>query len=130
MDERSSNDYRKYYKILEIKGVGAFGIVYKGIEIKTNELRAIKVIQLNKLRERMILYKEEEEIEKKLKEYIDECMKEYKNMKMCSNINSVKFYEYFKNENNFVIIMELCDENLSELLLRKKKDLMKKKYMK
>ena len=46
--------------------------------------------------------------------------------------NSVKCYEYFYNEENFVIIMELCDKNLSQLLkerLKKnKKDLMKMKF--
>ena len=42
-------------------------------------------------------------------------------MEIWTNINSVKYYEYFKNENNFVIIMELCDENLLQLLLTKNK---------
>ena len=39
-------------------------------------------------------------------------------MKICSenNNNSVKCYEYFNNEDNFIIIMELCDMNLLQLL--------------
>ena len=39
-------------------------------------------------------------------------------MKICSenNDNSVKCYDYFIHENNFVIIMELYDKNLSEIL--------------
>ena len=37
-------------------------------------------------------------------------------MKICSNNNSVKCYEYFINDEYFIIIMELCDENLSKLL--------------
>jgi len=41
-------------------------------------------------------------------------------LKLCSCTNSVKFYEYFYDGNNFVIIMELCDSNLSKLLLEKK----------
>ena len=43
---------------------------------------------------------------------------EFKNMKICSlnNENSVKCYEYFNNEYNFTIIMELCDKNLSKVL--------------
>ena len=114
MNERSSHDYREYYNILEGIGNGAFGIIYKGIEIKTKELRAIKVIQLDKIKESILLYNNEsEDPEKKLKKYIERFIKECKNMKICSNINSVKFYEYFINEKNFVIIMELCDENLS-----------------
>ena len=35
------------------------------------------------------------------------------------NNNSVKCYEYFNNEDNFVIIMELCDKNLLEILLKR-----------
>jgi serine/threonine protein kinase len=31
----------------------------------------------------------------------------------------VKCYEYFNNKENFVIIMELCDKNLSKLLAEK-----------
>ena len=50
MDERTSHDYRKYYNILEIIDSGASGIVFKGKEIKTNEERAIKVIQLDRIK--------------------------------------------------------------------------------
>ena len=123
MDERSSHDYREYYKILEGIGNGAFGIVYKGIEIKTKELRAIKVIQLDKLKESILTYgDEDEDPEIKLNECIEGFIKECENMKICSNINSVKYYEYFKTNKNFVIIIEICDENLSKLLLRKNKE--------
>ena len=39
-------------------------------------------------------------------------------MKICSlkNENSVKCFEYFNSEDNFIIIMELCDTNLSKVL--------------
>ena len=42
-------------------------------------------------------------------------------MKICSknNINSVKCYEYFNTEKSFAIIMELCDLNLSQLILKR-----------
>ena len=45
-------------------------------------------------------------------------------MKKCcsNNNNSVKCYEYFNNEDNFTIIMELCDNNLSQLLIDKKEE--------
>ena len=45
-------------------------------------------------------------------------------MELFSNCeNSVKCYEYFNNEDNFAIIMELCDNNLSKYLTqRMKKD--------
>ena len=61
MEERLNQDYRKYYKILEGIGSGAFGMVYKGIEIETNELRAIKVIQLDKIKESILAYESEDE---------------------------------------------------------------------
>ena len=117
---RQSQDFRKYYDNLEGIGNGEFTIVYKGREKKTNELRAIKVIQLDKIKENIFLYKrEDEDPQKKLKECIDGYINECENMKLCSNINSVKFYEYFNDGNNFVIIMELCDSNLSKLLLKR-----------
>ena len=37
-------DYKKKYSILDIIGIGAFSCVFKGIEKKSNELRAIKII--------------------------------------------------------------------------------------
>ena len=39
-------------------------------------------------------------------------------MKKCSdnNNNSIKCYEYFNTEDNFLIIMELCDCNFQENL--------------
>ena len=48
-------------------------------------------------------------------------------MKICSenNINSVKCYEYIKNEDYFIIIMELCDINLDKLLMEKIKKKLK-----
>ena len=45
-------------------------------------------------------------------------------MEECSdnNINSVKCYDYFENDEYFTIIMELCDESLSKLLNRRFKE--------
>ena len=58
-----------------------------------------------------------------MKKYIEGCIQEYNNMEICSknNKNSVKCYEYFHNDKNFVIVMELCDKNLSQLLMEKTK---------
>ena len=62
-----------------------------------------------------------EDIDKQLNLCIEGLILEFENMKLCSqnNENSVKCYEYFNNEKNFVIIMELCDQNLAKLLLNK-----------
>ena len=121
MNKRSSHDYTKYYNNFVEIGSGALTIVYKGREKKTNELRAIKVIKLDKLKESIFAYGIEDP-EKKIEEYIDGYINECENMKICSNINSVKYYEYFYDRNNFVIIMELCDSNLLKLLLKRKNE--------
>ena len=119
MIEKSKQDYKKYYDILEPIGSGGYGTVFKGKEKKTNELRAIKVIDLRKIKESLLYNYELKEIKDQLQLCINGFITEFENMKICSNNNnnSVKCYEYFNNENNFTIIMELCDKNLSELLM-------------
>ena len=122
---RSNKDYKDYYEIGEEIGRGGFGTIYKGREKNKDELRAIKVIDLNRIRENpMYQIDENQNIEEKLKSYINRFIEEFEIMKKCcyNNNNSVKCYEYFKNDNNFVIIMELYDKNLSKLLLEKKKE--------
>ena len=41
------DDYQKYYEIKEKIGRGGFANVYRGINIKTDEERAIKVIDID-----------------------------------------------------------------------------------
>ena len=122
MKERKNEDYNKYYENLNIIGQGAYGKVYKGVEKETKELRAIKIMDLNRMRENLLNYFELNEIEEQIQSYINGFIKEYEIMNICSNnnINSVKCYEYFINNDYFVIIMELCDKKLSQLLLERK----------
>ena len=124
MTESIREDYKKYYDIIDIIVNGTYGFVYKVKEKITNELRSIKVMDLNKIRKNFMNIYEEEEIKKQIKLCIDGFITEYNKMKICynNNINSVKCYEYFNNENYFAIIMELCDIDLATLLLKKKKD--------
>ena len=121
MKERIFEVLGKEYDNIKPIGNGAYGFVYKG-EIKNKkELRAIKVMDLNKIKSNFINIYEEEEIEEHIKKCIDGFIEEYKNMKICSenNINSAKCYEYKQNENYFIIIMELCDTNLNQLFMEK-----------
>jgi len=124
MGSNSSNkDYKDYYEIIEgIRG-GGYGTVYKGREKGKNELRAIKVMNLDTIREKLINeIDEKDDIENKLKSYINGFIEEFEIIKKCciNNNNSVKCYEYFYNDDNFAIIMELCDMNLLQLLIQKK----------
>jgi len=80
-------------------------------------------MDLNKKRENLLNFFELIKIEDQIKSYINGFINEYENMNICSknNNNSVKCYEYFINNDYFIIIMELCDKNLSKLLLERKK---------
>ena len=124
MIERAKQDYKIYYDILDTIGIGHYGTVFKGKEKETNELRAIKVMELNKIRESLSFKYKQSEIEAQLNFSINGFIKEFEIMQKCSNnnINSVRCYEYFNNQNNFVIIMDLCDKNLSQLLIEKKEE--------
>ena len=118
MSDRIKENYKEYYEIINLIDSGAYGHVYKGREKLTKELRAIKVISLEKIEDNLLSQYGSNEIEEQLNLCINSFIEEFNNMKICSNNNnnSVKCYEYFNNKNNFVIIMELCDQNLSQLL--------------
>ena len=112
MEEKEINDnYENYYEIESVIGRGQYGKVLKGKNKKTDEIRAIKVME--------IIGKDEDIFMRNIKN-------EIKNMKICSknNNNSVKIYECYryknKLRNEFVIIMELCDDSLQKILDKKK----------
>ena len=73
-------------------------------------MRAVKVINIEKIKESLLSKYEIKEIEEQLKLYIEGFIQEFENIKIClnNNINSVKCYEYFNTKENFFIIMELC----------------------
>ena len=124
MSDRTKKDYKEYYEIIDDIGFGGFGYVYKGREKETKELRAIKVMSLEKIEDSLLSQYGKNELEEQLNLCINGFIEEFNNMKICSNNNnnSIKCYEYFNNKNKFVIIMELCDQNLLQLLKQKIKD--------
>ena len=124
MEERKNSDYTEYYENIDIIGTGAFGFVYKVREReKEKNYRAVKVIKLDELRNSIMMESGLENLEENLNSYIDDYIKEYEIMKLCSenNVNSVKCYEYFQNDETFAIVMELCDQNLDQMLNEKLK---------
>ena len=119
MDERSKSDYTNYYENIEPIGTGGFGYVYKVKEKGTeNSYRAAKVINLDHLRENIMMERGEVNLEENLNTILEDYIKEFEIMKICSNNNdySVKCYEYFQSEESFAIIMELCDKSLMQIL--------------
>ena len=95
----------KDYKLEKEIGKGAFGIVYEGTNVKTGEKIAIKKINKNKVQ----LANKPEYLIKAIKQEVE-------NMKKCQCENSVKFFDYFEDDHNYVIIMELCDSSLLNMI--------------
>ena len=92
-----------------------------------NKVRAIEVIDKNDIRNQFYQDNLNEMTKKDMKRYIDSFKNEIKLMKIMGgkdkeNINTVKYYEYFNSENEFVIIIELGDSNITQLFENTKKD--------
>ena len=123
MNDREKDDYKNYFIVGENIYKGIFSTIFKGIDKTTNESRAIKIIDLNLIKDEILKKRNSPDIDKILKSYIDILIMKFENLKECSknNINSVKYYEYFINENEFIIIMELCDDNVLNILNKNQK---------
>ena len=100
---------------------------YKVNEKETNE--KIKIVLVDK----NYLYNEEAKLvfskklaEEKLKNQMNKLMLNIEIMKKIEgkneeNENVVKYYEYFENEKEFAIVMELCNYTLLDYLTKKEK---------
>ena len=122
--ENKDEEFKNKYETLEIIGKGGCGIVYKG-KIKTNgELRAIKFINKEEIKNNLRYEYNSNNIKEEFNKFQIKFINEIKIMEICSqnnkNKNSTKFYEYYNTDGNFIIIMELCDRSLQFLLNERK----------
>ena len=122
MNSHHKEDYRNKYRLIKKIGVGNFTDVYKA-ENEKKELRAVKIINLGDIK--LELEEEfftDEQVNEKFNEYIKNLKFEIENMKVCAenNENSVKFYESFETDEEFVLVMELADEDLVKFKKNKK----------
>ena len=121
----TSFNYTEKYKDLEIIGKGNFGTVYKGkIKDKTdkNNYIAIKIINKDEMKSRLRTEYNTDNIDNEFHLYVTKSIKnEIEIMRICmkDNINSIKFYEFYDIEKEYAIVMELCDDNLQNILNRR-----------
>jgi len=113
------------YVLGEKLGEGGFGIIYKAIDKKTKEERAIKIMEKKTIKDRLqnILFKKPSNED--MEPYIRGFLNEVKNMKNIiqgknnKNEYACSIIEYFNTSDKFVIVMELCDDNLLNYCLHK-----------
>ena len=91
-------------------------IVYKAKIKNSNypfEYVAIKKIKKDALKEQLKIALSKNEInEEDFKQEISKFNRELKNMDLCYCENTVELYDYFDTDKYFIIIMELCNNNL------------------
>ena len=119
----NGHNFKDIYKIGEEIGNGRYGRVYEGKNKYNNEKRVIKIYNKNNIKNLLReLFKKEEDFEtiyeSIIKDFSDKIEKYKESMNDCDN--SVKYYDYFQDNKEFKIITELCDDNLYNLLEKKK----------
>ena len=118
-------DYKDYYDLEEKIKDTNYGSLYKAKNKMTNEKKAIKIIEKKKFKDNFRNNHLRDPTNEEMKSYIDKYIKEIDYMKIMEgknkeNNNIVKYYEHFENEDEFAIIMELCDDNLLNFSISRK----------
>ena len=106
------------------KEKGTFSRVFKVKDIKTNEIKAIKMINKTELKQNIKeIYTNDEnaqdmEFHKWINDFYDEVsIMEYFN----ENENSIKYYDIFHDKDDFCFITEFYDDDLISFMNKKKK---------
>ena len=115
--KNEKEDFRYYYEIIQKIGEAGYAVVYKVKEKKSNEIKAIKVFDKRRIKLYLRRKNLREPTDEDMKPYIKSFFNEKNHMEIVEgknkeNNNTVKFYEYFHNKDEFAIVMELCDDNL------------------
>ena len=97
----------KRYKLLKKIGEGSYGVVYKAAD-KNNNDSLVAIKQISKIRINSNAY------------LIEALQRELYIMRLLSDKNSVKLIEDFETEDNYNLVMELCDSDL-DIELKKRK---------
>lgn len=100
------NKFIDNYCLNEVLGVGQYGKVYKALNIKTNQLYAVKIVKKQKF----------DEFDK-LEEFT---MNEIQTLVKIDNPNIIKFIEMLKTPNHYYFVYEYCNGGTLENLLKVK----------
>jgi V8-like Glu-specific endopeptidase len=108
--QKKYNEYKsKAFSNLELISLGSFGKVYSGFDTINKKEICLKKINLEEMK---LNYEKNE-----LTDYLKDLNNEIKILKMLSNNrNSIKFYGTYDENNEKVIIMEKCDQNLKQFI--------------
>ena len=117
-------NYKDSYEIVKRIGAGSFGSVFKAKIKDKEEYVAIKIINKEIIKQGLRQLYLKENIEDEYNKIKQNLFREAQYMEKCgiNNNNSVKVYEYYDTEEEFAIVMELCDDGLMNLLIRKQND--------
>jgi serine/threonine protein kinase len=121
-------DFREFYDQSDFLDFSTYANIYKGrVKDKNGKEKAIKIMDKtlikSQLQEKYAFDKKK--IDEELKKIIKGFYNEVNHMEILQglnneNQNTVIFDEYFNTNKEFVIIMELCDDNLLDYFLREK----------
>ena len=125
---RKKMDFRNFYKYNEkSRGRSEFGIIYEGEDKSTGQKKAIKIMDKRRIKSKLEGNFDDirEATDEDLKPIINGFFNEVNNMTILQglnneNQNTVIFYEYFNTDDEFVIIMELCNGNLLQYITEEK----------
>ena len=123
----------KFYEGKEFLAMGAYYTTYKVKSIQTKEYKAIKVIDLNVIRSLFERKNFRPCTKKDLKTYIDDFIAEIESMQLRrgpnkDNINTLLFEQFFQTDDEFCMVLELCDGDLLQLKEEKGKFTAKEIY--
>jgi serine/threonine protein kinase len=117
-------DCWKYYKDKKEIGKGPYYTVFSVKIPDREESRAVKAIDIKKIKRGIGNKNLRSCTDEDLKPYINDFIKETKNMELLlgnnNDKNAVIFYEYFQTKDEFCIVQELCDCSLNALSIKKR----------
>ena len=126
---RKRMNFRDFYNCdLQLLDTCIDGRIYRGEDKRNGQKKAIKIMNIRLIRASLRRNPNDIITDENLRPRIARYFNEVNNMKILQglnheNQNAVIFDEYFNTEDEFVIIMELCDGNLLDYFLRRNNEL-------